>query len=198
MFSWDEWANLDGFIEPKEGFLLYNEVLQLPCQSTIVEIGCYHGKSTVALLEGCKDSSCTNDKKKIVSSVDYFAGQGMTESETTPEETATGMEIVNCVVREWGVTPWFAGVVAMKSQDWFSQHTELHGKVDMMFLDGCHPIVDQDLTHALPYFHSGSVVLCHDYWPHDHPFSWITRKIESVGLSFTRLEDTNLGKSIIP
>ena len=194
-FYVNSWASLDGFIEPAEGQFLYDEALSLPCGSNILEIGCYHGKSTIALLCACKDSNCS--ERKRVLSVDYFAGQGMYETETSPSETAFGIETVNRVITEWGLNAWFIGLAAMKSEAWLSQHSEFHGKIDMLFLDGLHLIADQDLAHAMPYFHPGSVVICHDFWPLGHYLDWITKKILSSGLDFVRLGNTNLGKAVI-
>lgn len=194
---WSEWDKEDGFITIDEGKVLYECAKQLPIGSTILEIGCYHGKSTIAILEGCKDAAVGSISATKLISVDYFAGQGMQIVDTTPDETAGGIAAVTNIVSRYRLSAWHTQLYAMKSEDWFKQHTELYCRIDLVFIDGCHQLVDQDIRDVLPYLKSGSVILCHDFWPIPSEFDWITKKILSSGLDFVRIDSTAIGKAVV-
>lgn len=197
-FNLGVWSTLSGFIEPDEGQLIYEEALKQPCGAKIIEIGPYHGKSTVALLQGCKDSTCQPDNQKKVLSIDKFDGQGMTQGDATPQSQQAGRGIVLSVIAEYGLLQWLDDVGISDSQEWFAKNgPALAGKVDMFFIDGYHGIVDKDIRAAIPLMKPGGVILCHDFWPIPHQLDWITKKILSVGLDFVRLGNTNLGKAIV-
>jgi len=64
-------GKLDGQINPDELFELYTRVTQLPDRSTIVEIGSYRGKSTIALGAAAKR---TNSRVYSIDPHDEFIG----------------------------------------------------------------------------------------------------------------------------
>jgi hypothetical protein len=72
----------DGFMEPDELFWLYNQAKRF---TSIVEVGCWKGKSTIALAEGCSHG--------MVYTIDTFLGSPSERDSSHIEATQKDISI---------------------------------------------------------------------------------------------------------
>lgn len=201
MLDVGRWHNLGGMLSDREGVYLYNTVVALPAPARIIEVGSYQGKSTIAMLQACKDTANSAAIKKVTS-VDDFSGDGMTPGESTPASRQDGVRVIRAVTEEWGLRDWLQDIMAMPSQDFFHIFNTIpHGitseawlalrpKVDMFFIDGCHACVKEDMLAAWPLLRGGGVMICHDYHRVNPGFRWISDLIDSTGIPGAPVEDT--------
>ncbi len=193
-FDLERWRQVGGMFSDKEGLLLYQEVLALPAPAQIIEIGCYQGRSTTAMLQACRDSA--EQGRKTVLSVDPFAGQGMQAMDSTISEKNSGREVVYANVNDMGLRDWYVGVDTITSDEWFSK-TPVYEQFDMFFIDGLHPIVDQDMLRAWPLLRPGGIMICHDYHVYDQGYFWLRDLIDSAKLPGKHLAENTLLYKVI-
>lgn len=179
MLNLDVWEKIGGWMNRLEGQYLYEAALALPDYSIIVEIGCYRGKSTMALLQGCMDSS--SERRKKVLSIDNFSGTGQETGLATAQKQAEGSRLFYEQLYDWGAQGWFKELCVMSSQEWFEAHPAHSGDYAMFFVDGCHPEAATDVMEAWKRIRSGGVLLAHDYDVSD-PGSQVVPLINALGI----------------
>lgn len=155
--NWEEWDKVPGWMNVAEGKVLYEETLNLPKESTIVEIGCFRGKSTVALLSACSEGC--NGRVEVV---DNFSGTGEKEEVSSLVLQEEGSNLFYETVGEWNLFEWLGGLYRIKSNEWFSI-LPVGILFDLFFIDGLHPNVAVDAMNAWNKLRPGGVLLCHDY-----------------------------------
>ena len=138
-------------------------------RGTIVELGSFRGKSTVALLLGSQESG------NIVHAVDPLI---------TSDSDTDGSTIVNSQTdyeKFMGNTdPWKELLVfyRMKSRDvnWTS------GPIDLLFIDAFHTYdeVRADFYHFYPYLSDDAVIAFHDYSPYKPVFPGIQKFVDEL------------------
>ncbi len=162
MLDLERWDNIGGWMNKAEGQYLYEQALALPEWSMIVEIGSYRGRSTVALLQACADSS--PERRKRLIAVDWFAGTGERVVAPTEESQKEGARLFYETIYAWELHPWLVQLEVMDSALWFEKHPADAGQYDMFFVDGCHPQAEYDVTEAWKRTRAGGgVLLLHDY-----------------------------------
>lgn len=160
----ERWEKIGGWLNWREAQVLYDEALKLPEWSTIVEIGSFRGKSTVALLQACADSSPERHKRLIA--IDWFAGDGSEVSVPTPEGQREGARLFYETLYAWELHPWLVRLEVQDSALWFERNPVEAGEYDMWFVDGCHPQAGYDVMEAWKRTRKGGgVLLAHDYDP---------------------------------
>jgi hypothetical protein len=179
MFELQRWNNIGGMLAEAEGKLLYEEVMALPGGSIIVEIGCYEGRSTVAMLQACRDSMQDKPFKKLIT-IDNFSGSGMEPGVSTQASRDNGVRVVTDNVANFNLLSWFGGVRPMTSEEWFNQSSDF--VADMFFIDGYHPGVQYDMHEAWKRLRPGGVIICHDYHTTDPGLFWLRDLIDQAGL----------------
>jgi len=163
------WREVEGWCTDEEGMYLYECARRLPSGSVVVEIGCWHGKSTIALALGCRESG-----SRVVS-VDHLQGDGR----VVP---ATGIETFSHNLVRFGVQD-IVTLQVMDSQAAAERFGESHPfpslpglrdkggvKVGLLYVDGSHEAEDVygDLRAWLPHCREDAIILFHDYaagWP---------------------------------
>jgi len=180
--DWALWSTVGGMLQEIEGKMLYEQALVLPEGATIVEIGCYEGRSTTALLGACRDSE---GMRKRVITVDNFSGDGMTEGRSTAESKGSGLAGLYSNVSRLGLKDWLHDVFAVTSWEWFDEYARYDEELGfkMFFIDGCHSCVAEDMKRAWTMLSPGGVLICHDYHTDNPGFAWIKELIDSVGLN---------------
>lgn len=198
----DRWVFQGGMMAREDGEILYKEVAALPAPAYIVEIGCYEGKSTIAMLQACRDTSTPTEKKSLIS-VDDFSGDGMNPGESTKARREEGVQTVKDNVASWGLSGWHDDILPMTSERFFKLYnTKPYGApegwegkrrvADMFFIDGCHSCVKDDMLAAWPMLRSGGVMICHDYHTADPGFFWIRDLIDGAGLGGSKIPGSEM------
>jgi predicted O-methyltransferase YrrM len=119
--------NIYGFLSPDEAQLLYKLASEVPAGGTVVEIGSFQGKSTVALGLGAKRAGAW------VWAVDPHDDYQVNET------THYGMENHAALLKnlvEFGVADT-VHVVALPSVDVINRWTG-YSRIDLLWIDGCH------------------------------------------------------------
>lgn len=111
--------NIDGWMFPEELAWLYETAHRM---RSIVEIGCWKGRSTHALLSGCPG---------LVYAVDHFKG---TEGEPAHAEALTGHVRQDFMVNVGG----FANLRMIERDSIAAAGSFDHDELDMVFIDGAH------------------------------------------------------------
>lgn len=164
MLDLKAWDEIPGWFNKAEGQILYNIVLDLKAPAHIIEIGCFRGKSTVAMLQACADSSGPI-KKKYVSSIDNFSGSGAESGHSTDQSIQEGERLVRREIKKRKLDKWFANLWTLSSDEWFAEKTGDKFIYSMFFIDGCHSQVAKDVANAWQRLAKGGIVVCHDYDP---------------------------------
>jgi len=197
MFDVDIWDQTPGWLNEKEARCLYSHVMELGIPGLIVEIGCFRGRSTIAMLMGCRDKSPDGLVKVI--SVDNFSGDGNSYGEVSERNTKEGRKLLYEQIMRAKLGNFFQGLAAIDSRFWFDQNVNLVGAVDMFFVDGCHLTTDSDIRGAWRYLRPGGVLLCHDYDPTTRP-SKVMQDIDNSGIPgrHVGIAGTSIWKAVKP
>ena len=177
MLDWEKWDTVGGWFNRAEGQFLYDTVMQLPARSRILEIGCYHGRSTIVMLQACKDSGLGN----AVVSVDPFVGTGDKIGNSTAKEKEDGTKIVYNNISKFNLSSFYGGCWTETSEQFFSRKNKSIYQYQMIFIDGCHKLVADDMRAAWQILWPTGVLVCHDYDVNDKN-SQTVKDIDSVGL----------------
>lgn len=145
---WKSGEHISRSIFKEEGEVLYNEVMKLPEESTILEIGAYVGRSTHVLATTAKL------KNSKVITIDPFlpAFDGWHNSDP---KTAFLKNVLSK----------FDNVKLIEKYSHDPDARKQVRSVDFMFIDGDHSYqgVDNDCKYYLPKLKSGCSVSFHDY-----------------------------------
>lgn len=178
---WKRFDSVPGWFNEAEGKTLYQLIYDLPTPAMIVEIGCFRGKSTIAMLQACADSS--NDKHKMVISIDPFdGGDGSSSGLANEKEREKIVKQFRDNVKSFNLDPWLSRLDITTSGEWFeSRAVRGTSEYAAFFIDGFHSIVDQDMKRAWPLIRSGGKLICHDFDPANMKHFMI-QKINSAGI----------------
>jgi hypothetical protein len=144
-------GSIEGWMERDELIWLYETASTM---SSVVEVGCWKGRSTRALLEGCKGT---------VHAVDHFQGSpGENRNEGDPHYEAKLVDIYSVFINN---LMRYSNLVVHKMPSHHAANYVLNqGKsIDMVFLDGAHDeiSVEEDIDCWTPI---ASRIICgHDY-----------------------------------
>jgi hypothetical protein len=166
---------LPGMIWERELFSLFFLARQM---SSIVEIGSWKGKSTHALLSGCRG---------IVFSVDNFKGSPLELEEGGKEKEALTNNIKECFLKNIDGF-WNFKLLEMESME--AARLFPNEFVDMVFIDGDHRFesVKQDIDAWYP---KCKKLLCgHDY---DRNHEGVMKAVEGCGHEFFTFAETMWG-----
>lgn len=175
MLDLDSWDKIPGWFNRLEGKFLYDTIVSLKHDAKMIELGSYRGKSTVAILQACKDSE--KEYHRLIA-VDCFAGTGSTVEEPTVVGQALGTAILVSTIENLGLFDYLSAILVMKTKDFFDS---LRVDADFILVDACHPEVARDLQFSWNVLNSGGVILCHDYDVNDKN-SEVVKSIDAVGL----------------
>lgn len=148
---------IDGWLSDREGIFLYEMASQCTGKGVIVEIGSWHGKSTIWLAAGSKDYSKTK-----VYAIDHHQGS---EEITILRSSCDTFSIFIENIRKAGLDDIVEPILMTSEQAWlnFNQHVEL------LFIDGSHTLenVLKDFILWQQKLIKGGILLLHDftYWP---------------------------------
>lgn len=152
---------LTHLFSPLQAQALFEFSLGLPEDSLILEIGAYHGLSTIALALGCKGT------RKHVYTIDPFCAK----AQDTNDLSAPSYEAdFRKNLADWGVCAYVTALVG-QSQDYYQ---DWHRPLGLLFIDGNHFIMDDDRDAFWPHLVSGGRLVMHDFaearqpWPNGH------------------------------
>jgi len=149
---------IDGLLVRGQERWLYEQVRSLPEGATIVEIGSYKGRSTVAMGYGCINSSkhiyCIDT---FDGNVNDFQGPGRRDFYAEWESNITKNGLRSYVTPTIGY-----------SQDVVKNWNKL---IDFIFIDGSHIYDDvrKDFDGFFPHLKAGGVLAMHDVGNPGHP-----------------------------
>lgn len=153
-------AQVEGFLDPREGYLLYRAAAEGPGIGAIVEIGSYCGRSTAFLAAGAKAA-----QRERVFAVDHFqgstehqAGQPFASAVLAQEGTTLGRFRAN--LHRLDLIDHVEPIVAMSAEAAGSWR----GPIRLLFIDGDHAYesVRADFFHWTPFLVAGGLVALHD------------------------------------
>ena len=170
-----EWKLIPGWFNEAEAKVLYDLVFKIPEPATIIEIGCFRGRSTYVMLEACKDSSLFGHKK--VSCVDNFSGTGSVLLDEPRDEAKIQREKETFFENIASLTNFFGQLYDLDSAEWFRRKANI--RYQMFFIDGCHPMIASDVQSAWQLLMPGGLLVCHDYDISD-PNSAVVREINQL------------------
>jgi len=161
-------------VEEVEGHITVWEAEQLyslarKCEGTILELGGFRGKSTVALLLGAqKRGNTVHSVDPLISSGNATGGSTIVDSEA------------DYMAFQKNTGPWKEHLVfhRMKSQEvaWPGDPIEL------FFIDAFHTYaeVKADFHHFLPYLSENAVIAFHDYSPYKPGFPGVVKFVDEL------------------
>ncbi len=119
-----------GWMSDDQARRLWDAALRLRAPARIVEIGSFHGRSTIVLRKGAEDGV-------EVVAVDPHGGGDRGPQEITPDAAARATRTTRPSTRTSSAAGAEAGVrhVRLASEDALS---ELDGPVDLLYVDGAH------------------------------------------------------------
>jgi predicted O-methyltransferase YrrM len=158
-----QFAGVDGFLNPKEGFALTLLAMQGPASGAIVEIGSFKGRSTCFLALGAKLAG-----REKVTAIDHFLG--------SPEHQK-GQRFEDPVIAESGSTlPTFhanlaaaslAEQVEVKQMSSVEAAANWSRPIRLLFIDGDHGYDEtkRDFDLFVPHLVPDGVICFHDVGP---------------------------------
>ena len=153
----DRIANVDGWLTDAQARELYTAAGEVRPGGRIVEIGSFHGRSTIVLASGA------DDDVEIVA-IDPHAGtdRGPHEWRGFEAEAESDHELFNRNLRAAGVADRVRHVRALSN----AAHAEVGGAVELLWIDGAHRygLALDDLRHWGDRVVPGGRMLIHDSW----------------------------------
>ena len=164
-----EWSRIPGWFDLPKAVAVQQVVKQCPRGSTIVELGSFQGRSSVAIASVLPPES-------ILFCVDHFEG--------SPEHRTMKLDLNNLFqsfqknIEAFGVSDRIR-VLRMSTVDAAGQFAT--ASVDLILLDAAHDYesVKTDLEHWYPKLKPGGALFCDDYEP-----AWpgVQQAVEAAGL----------------
>ena len=156
LFKIRSYYYIDGWLEAPEAVALYRFAARLPDSSTIVEIGCWQGKSTYCLARGLR-------KGGRVVTIDPFDASGEEES-TEIYRQRKGEKSLYDQFR-WRMQELRVLSKIQTLRGFSQQFVGQVPKIDFLFVDGDHSIkgCEFDFVNYSPYLRSGGYLAFHDY-----------------------------------
>ncbi len=149
-------SSVQGQILPKEAYMLYSIAREVPNGTSIVEIGSYRGKSTVALALGVAHS--TNEKVQIFAIDPHQDFEGVNQKNFGKEDQKAFYEsLVRYRVGH------VVSTICLPSKE-VSLGWDKNRKISILWIDGDHSYgaVKSDLDSFEPHLLKNSTVLFHD------------------------------------
>lgn len=152
-FPW----GVEGYLSPREGQELFRLACSIPDDRTIIELGCYKGRSAICMLQSGRQ----------VISVDHFAGEALRPYRGIHPDHIAGdyySAAVRNVDRLLPDARWLP-LKANTSDRRVAEHTaSLWGPVGMVFIDGDHSpaAVRADFETWEPLLADGGLMVFHD------------------------------------
>lgn len=137
------WSEIKGYLEPAEA----EQLAKLAVGKDCLEIGSFHGRSSVCIAATAKTLLC----------VDTFQADDS-------GQTQTG--IIITLTEFWANTEGYNNIdwVIAKSKDFFAGVTEFD-RFDLVFVDGLHEyeVVKHDIMQSWRCLRPGGILVVHDY-----------------------------------
>lgn len=156
MLEIKSYQDIDGWLKCNEATALYLIARLLPPGSTIVEIGCWKGKSTYCLAKGLRE-----DCQLIT--IDPFDASGDGENRQLYKEREGGRPLFDQFLDNMKKLNVLDRIKPFKglSQKFVGQFP----KIDLLFIDGDHSIegCDFDFLNYSPYISTGGYIVFHDF-----------------------------------
>jgi predicted O-methyltransferase YrrM len=147
-------SNVEGWLGPREGRLLYRLATEADPAGSIVEIGSWHGRSTIWLAAGAKAGRGAH-----VVAIDPHAGTHLREEGETTDH------VLRANLERAGVEDQATIVVATSKK----AAAEWSGPISLLWIDGDHEYesVRRDYLMWEPHLRPDAVVALHDtfVWP---------------------------------
>jgi predicted O-methyltransferase YrrM len=164
-----EWNQIEGWFELPQAIAIQTFVKQLPADSTVVELGSFQGRSSVAIASVLPPGS-------VLYCVDHF--QGSAEHKKANINTSNLLEAFTHNIERFGVKekikvlPMTTAAAAEKFEP---------ASVDMVLIDAAHDYdsVKADLLNWYPKLKGGGYLFCDDYQPE---WPGVMRAVKTVGL----------------
>ncbi len=153
---WSVSDKIEGFLAIEEARLLFDQSVQIPENSVIVELGSFCGKSSFIL------ASVAKHKRSKLYCVDAFIPNF--------DCVSTPVEIARKSITEKVLIPFYDHVELIES-DTSEAAQYINAEVDFMFIDADHSYegVIKDCAAWLPKLRPGACVAFHDYFNEAFP-----------------------------
>jgi predicted O-methyltransferase YrrM len=161
MLNHDRFDKIQGWLFTDEAHWLYEAVLVGQCRN-MLEIGCYRGRSTYALLSGLQDVK-TFRPKHLTSIDPYWSIDGFPYPESVKKET------IDCFNEVVSLFP--SGYHTLIQKFSLDAYPTLRPKsFDFGFIDGDHSLRAAllDIENCLKLLKPGSILCGHDYKPNEY------------------------------
>lgn len=147
-------GDMPGLLTREQAPILYNLVNGLADDAVVLEIGAFKGYSTCALAYACKDT------RRHVWTIDTFVGN---LANTNYQDGENYRAEFDQNVADRGLTE-LVTVLAGKSEEFYATWDKA---IDLLFIDGNHWIMAQDLEAFLPHLRQDGWLVMHDVIPAD-------------------------------
>lgn len=166
---WEKVKPITGYLFEEEARVLFNLAIQLPEHSTMIELGCYCGRSSVIFAEVARAKG-----SKLIC-VDVFKSN----FDATPLKGSVALKQFTDNI----LVPYYDYVELIKAKTTAASSHVVDSSVDFIFIDADHSYkgVKADCAHWLPKLKSGGIVAFHDF--HGGNFPGVSQAaLEFVGL----------------
>jgi predicted O-methyltransferase YrrM len=179
-----KWQDVPGWLTVNEGYWLSRLARAVPAGGLIVEVGCWKGRSTVALATGMRQA------RLVV--VDHFQGSDEEEHRHDPDLPRL-REVFEANLRRAGVRERVEIVQAFSlvaARRWDEP-------INLLFLDAAHDYesVRDDLAAWWPLIKPGGMMVIHDYGQPNFP--GVQRAVDEAGLGGRLVADTSLYVAVV-
>lgn len=139
----DQWFSIPGYLFPEEGRLLQ----VLSWGKAVLEVGCFLGKSTVAMAPHAQNLIC----------VDPWTGS----LDGDPGDDTQGELWYNTFLQN--IKPWVHKIMVIRAHSW-QVAFHMRRPLDLIYIDGDHRFnaVVLDVKTFKPYLAPGGVMVFHD------------------------------------
>lgn len=141
---------IQNFMPVEHAHALYEFAQRLPDESTLLEIGAYHGLSTCALAYGCYGTH------KHLYTIDTFCGnpRGTNQQDGTSYYWQFRKNLL-----ERGLTDYVTALVGYSAE-----YYHWDKPLQLLFIDGNHELMAQDLAAFYPHLEQGGILALHDIY----------------------------------
>lgn len=171
--KWEEAANglkdIGNQFSMSLGKILFDAASGLPDPAMILEIGAFQGFSTCALAY-----ACVNTQRRVMT-IDTFHGN-IKNTDLQDGESYYGTFLDN--VRARNLQEYIMPLVG-RSEIYYDGWAY---PLDLLFIDGCHPIMQQDLDAFFPHLKAGGMLLMHDVADDNETWRGVKEQLTDVHL----------------